>query len=88
MPKHEIESYSIAECNAKLLDFRKKSIRSSEIICLIARRVLELDPQFDKISDKHAALEGWLGEKIFEKNGASAEYFSSNPPDYQPFSFP
>lgn len=57
MPKHEIESFTIKECNEKLLDFRKKQIRSSEYITLLARQILTLDPKFQNISDKHASLE-------------------------------
>jgi len=57
MSKHEIDTYTLKECNQKLLDFREKGIRSSEIITLLSRRILKLDPEFNSINDKHAALE-------------------------------
>lgn len=57
MPKHEIDTLTIKECNEKLLDFRKKQIRSSEYITLLSRQILILDPHFKNISDKHASLE-------------------------------
>lgn len=57
MPRHEVETYSISQCNEKLLDFRKKGIRSSELVSLMAKKILKANPDFSKISDKHAALE-------------------------------
>jgi len=53
----DINGWSIATCNEKLLEARKKILRNSEYISLISSRILTLNPNFSKIQDKHAALE-------------------------------
>lgn len=52
-----ISDWNITQCNEKLVEYRQKKIRSSQLICDISRQIIKLNPKFTKIADKHAALE-------------------------------
>merc|ERR1712071_266012 len=52
-----INEWTLDECNDRLVDYRQKRIRDSEIVNNIAKRIFTLNSNWSKIRDKHAALE-------------------------------
>lgn len=67
-----VSEWTIQDCNQKLIEFRQKRTRSSQLISDITRRVLELNPTWSKINDKHAALEQCCMACIDCSDGATA----------------
>lgn len=57
METASINTWSIEECNERLVEYRQKRIRDSEVVNNIARRIFQLNSSWSKIKDKHAALE-------------------------------
>merc|ERR1712038_1658639 len=53
----EVTTWTLTECNKKLVEFRKNSIRNSQLISEISKRISNLDQNWSSIQDKHAALE-------------------------------
>jgi len=52
-----ILNWSLKDCNDYLVQARKQGLRNSELITLIANKILKSNPNFSKIQDKHATLE-------------------------------
>jgi len=52
-----VSEWTLSECNEKLVEYRQKKIRSSQLVCDISKRILQLNPKWSKVADKHAALE-------------------------------
>merc|ERR1711981_9037 len=53
-----VKEWTLQECNDKLIEYRQKKIRSSQLVKDIACRITSFSSSaWNKISDKHAALE-------------------------------
>lgn len=67
-----INEWTLDECNDRLVDYRQKRIRNSEIVNNIAKRIFTLNSNWSKIKDKHAALEQCCMASIDCGDGAFA----------------